>query len=199
MRDLLARDFRHASPVRVAVAVAPVYSPGTWSSVGLRPYSGTVTQNDSSSRPRPPHERPWLASYAADVPDDIPEQTGSLGDLVEASAASYPDAVALEFFGSTTTYTELEALIARAAAGLRALGVRAGDPVALMLPNCPQHIVAFYAVLGWAPSSSSTIRSTPPKSSATSSRTTARRSRSSGTRSPSTCRTSRPTWRCTRS
>ncbi|VXC03689.1 Long-chain acyl-CoA synthetase [Plantibacter sp. T3] len=129
------------------MAVAPVYSPGTWSSVGLRPYSGTVTQNDSSSRPRPPHERPWLASYAADVPDDIPEQTGSLGDLVEASAASYPDAVALEFFGSTTTYTELEALIARAAAGLRALGVRAGDPVALMLPNCPQHIVAFYAVL----------------------------------------------------
>jgi len=106
-----------------------------------------VTQNDSGSRPRPPRERPWLASYAADVPDDIPVQTGCLGDLVEASAASYPDAVALEFFGATTSYTELEALIARAAAGLRALGVRSGDPVALMLPNCPQHIVAFYAVL----------------------------------------------------
>lgn len=106
-----------------------------------------MTQSDSSSRPRPPHERPWLASYAADVPDDIPVQTGSLGDLVEASAASYPDAAALEFFGATTSYSELEALIARAAAGLRALGVRSGDPVALMLPNCPQHIVAFYAVL----------------------------------------------------
>ncbi|MGG7508037.1 long-chain-fatty-acid--CoA ligase [Plantibacter sp. YIM 135249] len=91
--------------------------------------------------------RPWLASYAENVPQDIPEETGCLGDLVEKSAASYPHGVALEFFGATTDYTELSAQIARAAEGLRRLGVKAGDPVAIMLPNCPQHIVAFYAVL----------------------------------------------------
>jgi long-chain acyl-CoA synthetase len=91
--------------------------------------------------------RPWLSSYAAGVPHDIELPTGSLLDIVEGSVRDYPDHVALEFFGATTTYHELGAQIARAAEGLRVLGVKAGDPVALVLPNCPQHIVAFYAVL----------------------------------------------------
>jgi long-chain acyl-CoA synthetase len=91
--------------------------------------------------------RPWIASYAEGVPDDLAPVSGSLGDIVAASARDYPDAPALEFFGRTTSYRDLDAQIARAAAGLRSRGVRAGDPVAIVLPNCPQHIVAFYAVL----------------------------------------------------
>ena len=47
--------------------------------------------------------RPWLDSYAPGVPHDLEPVDGSLLDLVEASAARYPKAVALEFFGSTTT------------------------------------------------------------------------------------------------
>jgi len=92
-------------------------------------------------------ERPWLASYAEGVPHDIDEQTGSLYDLVEGSAKEFAGNVALEFFSATTTYAELSAQIDRAAEGLRLLGVQKGDPVALVLPNAPQHIVAFYAVL----------------------------------------------------
>ncbi|MEO8095520.1 MAG: AMP-binding protein, partial [Pseudolysinimonas sp.] len=91
--------------------------------------------------------RPWLASYAEGVPEEIELPTGSLFDLVEASVAEFGDDVALEFFGRTTSYTELGDQIARAAEGLRLLGVQKGDTVALVLPNCPQHIVAFYAVL----------------------------------------------------
>ncbi|MDZ8172359.1 long-chain-fatty-acid--CoA ligase [Microbacterium xanthum] len=91
--------------------------------------------------------RPWIHSYAEGVPADLPEVSGSLVDIVAESARSHPDAPALEFFGRTTTYRELEEQIARAAAGLAARGVAAGDPVAIVLPNCPQHIVAFYAVL----------------------------------------------------
>jgi long-chain acyl-CoA synthetase len=91
--------------------------------------------------------RPWIASYADGVPADLPEISGSLVDIVRASARDYPDAPALQFFGRETTYRELDAQIERAAAGLHALGVRAGDPVALVLPNCSQHIVAFYAIL----------------------------------------------------
>jgi long-chain acyl-CoA synthetase len=81
------------------------------------------------------------------VPDDLEPVSGSLVDIVQASARDYPDAVALQFFGRETTYRELDRAIARAAAGLHARGVRRGDPVAIVLPNCPQHIVAFYAVL----------------------------------------------------
>ncbi|HWV50672.1 MAG TPA: long-chain-fatty-acid--CoA ligase [Microbacterium sp.] len=91
--------------------------------------------------------RPWVASYAAGVPEDLAPVQGSLIDIVAASARDYPDAPALQFFGRETTYAELQEAIDRAAGGLRALGVKAGDPVAIVLPNCPQHIVAFYAVL----------------------------------------------------
>jgi len=92
-------------------------------------------------------DRPWLASYADGVPTDIEPQTGSLYDLIHESVERYPEHVALEFFGRTTTYADLGAQIDRVAEGLRLAGVQPGDPVAIVLPNCPQHIVAFYAVL----------------------------------------------------
>lgn len=91
--------------------------------------------------------RPWTSSYAAGVPEDLPELSGSLMDLVADSARSHPDAPALQFFGRVTAYGELAAAIDRAAAGLYAQGVRKGEPVAIILPNCSQHIIAFYAVL----------------------------------------------------
>lgn len=91
--------------------------------------------------------RPWIASYAEGVPEDLEPVSGSLVDIVEASARDFPDAPALQFFGRTTTYRSLREQIDRAAAALKARGVRPGDPVAIVLPNCPQHIVAFYAIL----------------------------------------------------
>ncbi len=48
---------------------------------------------------------------------------------------------------ATTTYGELGDQVARRLRRSRSLGVEAGDRVALVLPNCPQHVVAFYAVL----------------------------------------------------
>ncbi|GAA5029968.1 long-chain-fatty-acid--CoA ligase [Microbacterium fluvii] len=91
--------------------------------------------------------RPWIASYAAGVPEDLAPVTGSLVDIVDASARDYPDAPALQFFGRETSYRQMHDAIERAAAGLRAMGVSAGDTVAIVLPNCPQHIIAFYAIL----------------------------------------------------
>ena len=91
--------------------------------------------------------RPWIASYAEGVPEDLDPVSGSLVDIVAASVRDYPDAPALQFFGRTTSYRSLDEQIQRAAAALHAHGVRAGDPVAIVLPNCPQHIVAFYAIL----------------------------------------------------
>lgn len=96
---------------------------------------------------QPADERPWLQSYAANVPHVLPPVSGSLVDIIEDAAREHPDAVALEYFGAETRYRELSEQIDRAAEGLRALGVQHGDPVAIVLPNCPQHIVAFYAVL----------------------------------------------------
>ncbi|MHA7181480.1 long-chain-fatty-acid--CoA ligase [Arthrobacter sp. MDB2-24] len=91
--------------------------------------------------------RPWVASYAPGVPRSFDVPDGTLSDLLDSSVRSYGAATALEFFGASTTYRALGDAVARAAAGLRSLGVTAGDRVALVLPNCPQHIIAFYAVL----------------------------------------------------
>lgn len=91
--------------------------------------------------------RPWISSYAEGVPEDLAPVDGSLIDIVEASARDFPDAPALQFFGRETSYAQMQTAVDRAAAGLHALGIRAGDPVAIVLPNCPQHIIAFYAVL----------------------------------------------------
>ncbi|BFM23278.1 long-chain-fatty-acid--CoA ligase [Microbacterium sp. che218] len=91
--------------------------------------------------------RPWTSSYAPGVPEDLEPQSGSLVDIVDASVRDYPDAPALQFFGRETSYAEMAADIVRVAAALKQRGVKAGDPVAIVLPNCPQHIVAFYAVL----------------------------------------------------
>jgi long-chain acyl-CoA synthetase len=91
--------------------------------------------------------QPWLSSYSDGVPENIPAPTETLIDMVWASTRTYRSQVALEFFGATTTYEELREQIARVAAALVRLGVKRGDRVALVLPNCPQHIVAFYAIL----------------------------------------------------
>ncbi|GAA2095787.1 long-chain-fatty-acid--CoA ligase [Microlunatus panaciterrae] len=92
-------------------------------------------------------ERPWLTSYAAGVPADVEVPNQSLVDLLDESSRRFGPRPALDFFGATTSYAELQTAVARAAEALRRLGVQAGDRVALVLPNCPQHVVAFYAVL----------------------------------------------------
>jgi long-chain acyl-CoA synthetase len=100
-----------------------------------------------SSESHPYESQPWLASYAPGVPETIEEPTESLVDMMDASVLVYGPKPALEFFGAVTTYRELGEQIDRVAEGLRRLGVEAGDRVALVLPNCPQHVVAFYAIL----------------------------------------------------
>lgn len=92
-------------------------------------------------------DHPWLSSYAEGVPARIEITDETLCDLLDASVDRFEDHVALDFFGATTSYRDLGEQVARAAGALRELGVGPGDRVALILPNCPQHIVAFYAVV----------------------------------------------------
>lgn len=95
----------------------------------------------------PYDSKPWLAAYAPGVPPEIDEPTQTLPEMMQASVHAYGRRPALEFFGAVTTYRQLGEAIERAAEGLRRLGVRAGDRVAIVLPNCPQHVIAFYAAL----------------------------------------------------
>ena len=91
--------------------------------------------------------KPWLSAYAPGVPHEIPPVTQTLVDMMADSVRVYDRRIALEFFGASMSYRQLGEKIKRVAGGLRTLGVGHGDRVALVLPNCPQHVIAFYAIL----------------------------------------------------
>lgn len=91
--------------------------------------------------------RAWNRFYAPGTPIDIEPVTGSLSDLLDERVAQWGDRNAIAFFDATISYRELGDRVSRVANGLRERGVKAGDRVALIMPNAPQHVIAFYAVL----------------------------------------------------
>ncbi len=92
-------------------------------------------------------DRPWLSSYAEGVPTDPEFPQVPLTQLLDDAAAAYPEQVALAFLGAVVSYRQLRADVDRFAAALAGLGVSKGDRVALVLPNCPQNVIAFFATL----------------------------------------------------
>lgn len=89
---------------------------------------------------------PWLQHYDPHVPAHLEYPDSTLPELLRAVAQKYFYRTALIFKGARLTYRELYRLINRFAAGLQQLGVKPGDRVAVHLPNCPQFIIAYYAI-----------------------------------------------------
>ena len=81
------------------------------------------------------------------VPRSITPPQTPLWDNLAISAKRYPDKAALVFFGSVLTYSELMQKAERLAAYLSELGVKKGDRVVLNMQNCPQLIIAHWAIL----------------------------------------------------
>src|SRR6266581_3760069 len=92
-------------------------------------------------------ERPWLGSWPQGVPKSIDYPEISVHELLRRAAKEFGDRPALTFYGKSTSFRDLDAAVDRFAAGLRAIGVRPGDRVSLVLPNTPHFVVAFFAVL----------------------------------------------------
>ncbi|OEX91948.1 long-chain fatty acid--CoA ligase [Corynebacterium sp. BCW_4722] len=90
--------------------------------------------------------KPWLKYYPEWTAHSLEYGTTTLPALYEDNLARNANKTATRFFGKTQTFAELDQEVRKAAAGLKAFGVRPGDRVAIMLPNCPQHLAAFFAV-----------------------------------------------------
>ena len=91
-------------------------------------------------------DKPWLRYYPEWTAHSLEYGGKTLGELYDDNLAANSNNVATRFFGRTQTFSELDREVRRAAAGLKGFGVRPGDRVAIMLPNCPQHVAAFFAV-----------------------------------------------------
>lgn len=80
--------------------------------------------------------------YAPGVAYEIATPERPIPEMVLEVASRYPERAAIDFFARQLTYTELAEDMRRAAGALHQAGVRPGDRVALVMPNCPQHAVA---------------------------------------------------------
>lgn len=88
---------------------------------------------------------PWK-DYMGDVPMHLDYFEGSMFEAVDAIAKKYPNYIAFDFMGKSTTYAELIRQVETCAKALKTLGIRPGDKVTIAMPNCPQAIYMFYAV-----------------------------------------------------
>lgn len=91
--------------------------------------------------------KPWLKAYPAAVPPELSYPNEPLYALLEHAADRFGSVDATVFFGSRLTYAALRDQARRLAAGLQFMGVKKGDRVAIMLPNCPQAVIAYYGSL----------------------------------------------------
>ena len=91
--------------------------------------------------------RPWFAHYDYWVPRHMPYPARPLTEILDTAAIDGPDRAATAFFGATLTFAQIKDRSDRLAAALGGLGLAMGDRVGIMLPNCPQYIVAAFAVL----------------------------------------------------
>jgi long-chain acyl-CoA synthetase len=99
-------------------------------------------------------ERPWLASYPPEVPKSLaPYPEKSLYSIFESAARRFPASPAIAFWlpgapmGQTLTYAQVAKQVDQFARVLGSLGVKRGDRVGLVLPNCPQYVIAYFATL----------------------------------------------------
>ena len=91
--------------------------------------------------------RPWQKNYDYPVPTSIRFPKFPTQNFLHFAASQYPFKAATDFYGSEMTFAQLRTQMLRMANALVQLGVVKGDRVGLALPNCPQYIIAYYAIL----------------------------------------------------
>ncbi|WP_169085612.1 long-chain-fatty-acid--CoA ligase [Paenibacillus sp. PL91] len=112
----------------------------------------SLRPEDPSLPEQPPAEaeklaRPWLHHYPKEVSPSQSYPDQSIVQFLLNAAKSHPNHTAVHFLGKTVTYKQLHDDAVRLAYGLLSLGIAKGDRVAIMLPNCPQTVIAYYGVL----------------------------------------------------
>ena len=99
--------------------------------------------------------KPWLSSYDEGVPATLEYPEIRLDQLLADSAAKYPGQQAIVFgarvgsriLDAAMSYQQLDEAVNKLASSLQRLGVSQGDRVAIVMPNCPQFVIAYYGIL----------------------------------------------------
>jgi long-chain acyl-CoA synthetase len=92
-------------------------------------------------------EKVWLKQYPEDIPTSLEFPDVPLSQFLTDSYNTSPNKVAIHFMGKDITFKELHESALKFANYLRSLGVEKGDRVAIILPNCPQSVIAYFGTL----------------------------------------------------
>ncbi|MEJ2554765.1 MAG: long-chain fatty acid--CoA ligase [Anaerolineae bacterium] len=92
-------------------------------------------------------EKPWLKFYEAHVPAHIDYPKSTIPAILEETARKHPDRTAIIFKDNKISYREYNQTVDQLGAALQSLGVKKDDRVAVHLPNCPQFLFAYNAIL----------------------------------------------------
>src|SRR5699024_3838858 len=92
-------------------------------------------------------EKPWDKHVVEGNPKEMEIPEISLQQLFSETVTKYASHTAMTFFNQTYTYTQLDKQIKRLSSAMHKTGVNKGDRVAVMLPNCAQYPISYYAAL----------------------------------------------------
>lgn len=92
-------------------------------------------------------QKPWLSQYPPEIPATLNLQEATVQNYLKQTAEKFPEKTAIHFMGKELTYKQVYNYAKKLAAYLQSLGIEKGDRVAIMLPNTPQSIISYYAIL----------------------------------------------------
>jgi len=90
---------------------------------------------------------PWLKSYPEEIKWDATIDPRPLYSILDETTEKFPWHNAIDFFGKRYSYSYLLQEVNRAAEGLQKLGAGKGVNIGIYLPNCPQYIISYFAIL----------------------------------------------------
>ncbi|PFA61852.1 long-chain fatty acid--CoA ligase [Bacillus sp. AFS015802] len=91
--------------------------------------------------------KPWLAEYPEEIPKELDLTEKPLQSYLTEAASLYGNKAAIHFMGKEISFRELHESALKFAHYLKTLGIEKGDRVAIMLPNTPQSVIAYYGTL----------------------------------------------------
>lgn len=92
-------------------------------------------------------DKVWLSQYPKEIPHSLTYDEKPVQSFLTRASEKYPNKISIHFMGKEITFKELYVSSLKFANYLRLLGIEKGDRVAIMLPNCPQAVIAYYGIL----------------------------------------------------